>query len=74
MDNNSYASSIDNGIGQFAAEASNEVIDETPLFDISAYPEDQRAIIVECNKRIEEANSKYRLQNSKRYGGTQGRR
>jgi len=61
MENNAYASSIDNGIGQFDAEDSTEVTGETPLFDVSAYPEDQRAIIAKCNKRIEEANSKYRL-------------
>ena len=61
MNKKDYASSIDNGVGQFVAEASTEVIDEIPLFELSAYPEDQRELILECNRRIEEANSKYRI-------------
>ena len=61
MDNNVYASSIDNGVGQFVAEASIDVTDETPLFELTAYPEEQRELILECNRRIEEANSKYRI-------------
>ncbi len=61
MNKKDYASSIDNGLGQFVAEASIEVIDEIPLFELSAYPEDQRELILECNRRIEEANSKYRI-------------
>ena len=56
MDNNVYASSIDNGVGQFVAEASIDVTDETPLFELTAYPEEQRELILECNRRIEEAN------------------
>ena len=61
MDNNAYASSLDNGVGQFAAEASIDVTDETPLFEPSEYPKEQRELILECNRRIEEANSKYRV-------------
>ncbi len=53
--------SIDGDIGQFAAEASIEVEDATALFDISAYPEEQHELLEECNRRIEEANSKYRI-------------
>lgn len=33
----------------------------SPLFDISAYPEEQRELLTECNRRIDEANSKYRI-------------
>ncbi len=58
---NSAASSIDNGVGQFEAEASMAVVDAVPLFDVSEYPEEQRDIITECNRRIDEANSKYRV-------------
>ncbi len=61
MDNSSIADSIDNGVGQFAAEASIEVDDLVPLFDPAAYPEEQRGLITECNRRIDEANSKYRI-------------
>ena len=61
MDKNAKAASIDNGVGQFAAEASIEVDDLVPLFDVSAYPEEQRALLIECNRRIDEANSKYRI-------------
>ena len=57
----SVADSIDHGIGMFAAEASISVKDETPLFDLSDYPEDVHALILECNRRIEEANTKYRV-------------
>ena len=59
MDNTTVANSIDHGIGQFVAEASIEVDDTIPLFDVSAYPPQQQEIIAECNRRIEEANSKY---------------
>ena len=61
MDKKSVADSIDNGIGQFAAEASIVIDDVTPLFDISAYPEEMHGLVKECNKRIEEANTKYRI-------------
>ena len=61
MDRNSAVDSIDNGVGKFAAEAGIRVEDLTPLFDVSAYPEEQRGIINECNRRIEEANTKYRV-------------
>ncbi len=60
MDKESVANSIDNSVGQFNAESSIIVDDEVPLFDISAYPEDMHKLIAECNKRIDEANSKYR--------------
>ncbi len=60
MDKESVASSIDNSVGQFNAESSIIVDDEVPLFDMSAYPEDMHKLIAECNKRIDEANSKYR--------------
>ena len=59
MDNTTVANSIDHGIGQFVAEASIEVDDTIPLFDESAYPPQQQEIIAECNRKIEEANSKY---------------
>lgn len=61
MDQKNVAGSIDNGIGQFVAEASQAVDNVTPLFDISDYPEDMHDLINECNKRIDEANSKYRI-------------
>jgi len=61
MDVNDAAKSIDNGVGRFAVEAGATVDDLTPLFDISAYPEEQHALIEECNRRIDEANSKYRI-------------
>ena len=61
MDNKSAVESIDNGIGKFNAEASIVVDDETPLFDLSDYPKEMHEILTECNKRIEEANSKYRV-------------
>ncbi len=53
--------SIEGGIGQFATEDSIVIDDETPLFDISDYPEEQHELIKECNRRIDEANSKYRI-------------
>jgi diguanylate cyclase (GGDEF)-like protein/PAS domain S-box-containing protein len=61
MDRNDIANSIDNGVGQFAAEESITIDDFAPLFDISAYPEDVHDLLLECNRRIEEANSKYRI-------------
>ena len=60
MNNKTVSESIDNGVGKFATEASLAVNDFVPLFDISAYPEEMREVITECNKRIDEANSKYR--------------
>ena len=59
MDNTKVANSIDHGVGQFVAEASIEVDDTIPLFDVSEYPPQQQEIIAECNRKIEEANSKY---------------
>ncbi len=61
MNKNASANSIDNGIGQFVAEDSITVDDAAPLFDISAYPKEQQELLTECNRRIEEANSKYRI-------------
>ncbi|MCR5503842.1 MAG: PAS domain-containing protein [Lachnospiraceae bacterium] len=58
---NSIAESIDKGVGRFSAEASVLVEDAIPLFDLSAYPEEQHEIIKECNRRIDEANGKYRI-------------
>ncbi|MBO7402688.1 MAG: sensor domain-containing diguanylate cyclase [Lachnospiraceae bacterium] len=60
MNNKTVSESIDNGVGKFATEASLAVNDFVPLFDVSAYPEEMREVITECNKRIDEANSKYR--------------
>ncbi len=60
MEKNEVVGGIDYGIGKFAAEAGIIVDDLTPLFDVSAYPEEQRDLIAECNRRIDEANSKYR--------------
>ena len=59
MDNTTVANSIDHGVGQFVAEASIEVDDTIPIFDVSEYPPQQQEIVAECNRRIEEANSKY---------------
>lgn len=53
--------SLEGGVGKFVAEAGIEINDYVPLFDISAYPKEQQEIIAECNKRIDEANSKYRI-------------
>ncbi len=61
MDKRSPSDIIDGGIGQFAAEASVTIDDVTPLFDPSAYPEEMYELLVECNRRIDEANSKYRV-------------
>ena len=61
MEKNEAAESIDKGIGQFVAEASIEIEDASPLFDCSDYPKEQQELIAECNRRIEEANSKYRI-------------
>lgn len=61
MDNNKIADSIDHGVGKFATESGNVVNDAVPLFDLSAYPKEQHELLKECNRRIEEANDKYRL-------------
>ncbi len=61
MINDSVVDSIDNGVGNFVAEESITVDDEIPLFDPADYPEEQRELLKECNRRIEEANSKYRI-------------
>ena len=61
MDKRSPSDRIDGGIGQFAAEAGVTIDDVTPLFDPSAYPEEMHELLVECNRRIDEANSKYRV-------------
>ncbi len=61
MDKNTIVDSIDNGVGQFEAEASITVDDVAPLFDLSDYPEEQHEILTECNRRIDEANGKYRI-------------
>ncbi len=61
MDKNETAKSIDKGVGHFAAEASAIVDDLTPLFELSAYPEDMHELLAECNRRIDEANTKYRI-------------
>ena len=60
MDRNAVVDSFDNGVGQFAAEASIKVEDEIPLFDLSDYPEEQHRLLTECNRRIDAANTKYR--------------
>ena len=62
MDNHrSKADSIDNGVGQFNAEDSIFVEDAAPLFDIASYPEEMHELLKECNRRIDEANGKYRI-------------
>ncbi len=61
MERNAAVDSIDKGVGKFAAEASIIVDDEVPLFDIADYPREQHKLIRECNRRIEEANGKYRI-------------
>ena len=61
MDRKEVMDSINKGVGQFAAEDSITVEDALPLFDETSYPEAQRELIRECNRRIEEANDKYRI-------------
>ena len=61
MEKNEIIDSLEKGVGKFAAEASAAVEDLVPLFDVSAYPQEQRGLIIECNRRIDEANSKYRV-------------
>ncbi|MBQ3790508.1 MAG: PAS domain-containing protein, partial [Lachnospiraceae bacterium] len=61
MENEMIPDGMETDIGEFAAEESIPVDDEIPLFDTAAYPEDQRGLIEECNRRIEAANSKYRI-------------
>ena len=61
MDKNAVERSIDKGVGQFATEASVVVEDLSPLFDLSAYPQEMHELLTECNRRIDEANSKYRI-------------
>ena len=61
MDKDKIADSIDNGVGQFNAEDSIIVDDLSPMFELSEYPEDMHEILKECNRRIDEANTKYRV-------------
>ena len=61
MEKNEIAESIDHGVGQFAAEASAAVDDVSRLFVVKDYPEEMHELIIECNRRIDEANSKYRI-------------
>ena len=61
MDKNAVERSIDKGVGQFATEASIVVEDLSPLFDLSVYPQEMHELLTECNRRIDEANSKYRI-------------
>ncbi len=61
MDSREILNSIENGVGQFNAEDSIIVDDFTPLFDSSDYPDQMRELVAECNRRIDEANSKYRI-------------
>ena len=60
-DKKTAAESIDYGVGQFNAEAGVIIDDAVPLFDAADFPEEQRELINECNRRIEEANDKYRV-------------
>ena len=61
MDNDMTVHDIDYSVGKFMTEASTAVEDFSPLFDLSDYPEDQHELLIECNRRIEEANNKYRI-------------
>ena len=61
MDNKEIMDSIENGVGQFNAEDSIIVDDFTPLFDMDDYPEEMHELVAECNRRIDEANTKYRV-------------
>jgi len=61
MDKDAIRESIDKGIGQFATEASAVVEDASPLFDVSEYPAEMHDLIIESNRRIDAANSKYRI-------------
>ncbi len=61
MDNDMTVHDIDYSVGKFMTEASAAVEDFSPLFDLSDYPEDQHELLIECNRRIEEANNKYRI-------------
>lgn len=59
METKSVIESFNKGIGKFAAEDSIAIDDATPLFDLNAYPKELHDILTECNRRIDEANSKY---------------
>lgn len=61
MDNKSVVEKIDCGVGQFEAEDTITVDDLEPLFDLADYPKEQHELLKECNRRIDEANSKYRI-------------
>ena len=61
MDNNNLLDELGKGVGKFAAEAGSDVGDAVALFDVGAYPEEQQELLRECNRRIEEANSKCRI-------------
>lgn len=61
MSKDAIVNSIDNGVGQFNAEDSIIVDDLSPLFDLSEYPEEMHEILKECNRRIDEANTKCRV-------------
>ncbi|MCR5735847.1 MAG: PAS domain-containing protein [Lachnospiraceae bacterium] len=61
MDKNELIDSMEKGVGKFATEASAAVDDLVPLFDVSAYPQEQSELVNECNRMIDEANSKYRI-------------
>ena len=61
MYRNEVVDNMSKGVGKFAAEASDEVDDVTPLFDLSAYPKEQQELLIECNRRIEKANNQYRI-------------
>ncbi|MDT3844751.1 MAG: sensor domain-containing diguanylate cyclase [Bacillota bacterium] len=61
MDSKTVAEGLENGVGQFETELPIDVEDASPLFDLSAYPENQHDLLAECNRRIAEANHKYRI-------------
>ncbi|SDB20462.1 PAS domain S-box-containing protein/diguanylate cyclase (GGDEF) domain-containing protein [Eubacterium oxidoreducens] len=61
MDNNASLKNMDDSVAEFSVEAGAQIDDLTPLFDVTAYPKEQQELVLECNKRIDEANTKYRI-------------
>lgn len=61
MEKNEALENLEKGAGRFVAEDSAAIVDETPLFNADDYPKEQRELIIECNRRIKEANDKYRI-------------
>lgn len=52
---------INQTVGQFMAESSVDVDDLTPLLNPEDYSAEEQELVRACNRRIEDANKKYRL-------------